>query len=303
MRISIMSSPFQERPNSRGVRALVMAAVAAAMAVMAVVTPRPAAAADADAEQTFDCVIDPSETGKLGSPVSGILAKVMVQRGDYVTRDQPVAELQSSVEAATVAYDNLKASSTAAIDAQKERVNLAKAKLDRGSQLLTTKIISEDDFEERRAAAGVTVQDLRREEEAQKLTQLELARDQASLDQRIIRSPLDGIVTEKKLSAGEFVSQDTYIVAVARLDPLHVETYLPVSTFGHVAVGARGTVYPNPPIGGKYSAAVTIVDHVFDPSSGTYGVRLDLPNPDRTLPGGQRCKVGFDLPAEKKPDE
>jgi multidrug efflux pump subunit AcrA (membrane-fusion protein) len=157
-----------------------------------------------------------------------------------------------------------------------------------------------DDYEERRAAAGVTEQDLRREQETQKLTQLELAKDEAILDQRTIRSPMDGIVTEKKLSAGEFVSQETYIVTVARLHPLHVETYLPVATYGHVAVGAPGAVYPNPPISGKYSAAVTIVDRVFDPSSGTYGVRLDLPNPDRKLPGGQRCKVGFDLPAENK---
>lgn len=296
-----MSSPFPVRPNSRGAHTVAIATLAAtvvAAALMAAAAPRPAAAADA--EQTFDCVIDPSESAKLGSPVSGILAKVLVERGDYVTRDQPVAQLQSSVEAATVAYDRLKSSSTAAIDAQKERVNLAKAKLDRGNQLLATKYISQDDYEERRAAAGVTEQDLRREEEAQKLTQLDLARDQASLDQRTIRSPMDGTITEKKLSAGEFVSQETYIVTVARLDPLHVETYLPVSTFGHVAVGTHGTVYPNPPIGGKYSAAVTIVDHVFDPSSGTYGVRLDLPNPDRTLPGGQRCKVGFDLPPEKK---
>jgi RND family efflux transporter MFP subunit len=298
-----MSSPFPVRPNSRGVRAALMtAAAAAATVLLAAAVPRPAVAADA--EQTFDCVIDPSESAKLGSPVSGILAKVLVERGDYVTRDQPVAQLQSSVEAATVAYDRLKSSSTAAIDAQKERVNLAKAKLDRGSQLLTTKYISEDDYEERRAAAGVTEQDLQREQESQKLTQLELARDQASLDQRTIRSPMDGIITEKKLSAGEFVSQETYIVVVARLDPLHVETYLPVSTFGHVAVGTHGTVYPNPPIGGKYSAAVTIVDRVFDPSSGTYGVRLGLPNPDRSLPGGQRCKVGFDLPPEKNsPDQ
>jgi RND family efflux transporter MFP subunit len=294
-----MSSLFPANPNSRGARALVTAVMPIAVAALAIAAAWPATAA----EQTFDCVIDPSETAKLGSPVSGILAKVMVERGDYVTRDQPVAQLESSVEAATVAYDRLKASATAAIDAQKERVNLAKAKLDRGSALVSTKTISEDDFEERRASASIAQQDLVREQQTQKLAQLDLDRDQATLDQRTIRSPMDGIITEKKLSAGEFINQDGYIVAVARLDPLHVETYLPVATYGHVAVGTHGVVYPNPPIGGKYNAAVTVVDRVFDPSSGTYGVRLDLPNADRSLPGGQRCKVGFDLPAEKTSQE
>jgi RND family efflux transporter MFP subunit len=293
-----MSSLFPANPNSRRPRARLTTAIAAAMTLIAATSALPTLAAAA--ERTYDCVIDPAETAKLGSPVSGILAKVLVERGDYVKRDQPVAELQSSVEAATVAYDRFKALSTAAVDAQKERVNLAKAKLDRGNQLLSSKYISEDEIEERRAAAGVTVQDLRKEEENRQLNQLELARDQTALEQRTIKSPMDGVITEKKLSAGEFVSQETYIVTVARLDPLHVEAYLPVSTFGHVAVGTTGTIYPNAPIGGKYGAAVTIVDQLFDPSSGTYGVRLDLPNPDRKLPGGQRCKVGFDLPADSK---
>jgi RND family efflux transporter MFP subunit len=298
-----MSSPFPANPNSRRGRTPVTAAnatamaatMAAAMTLIAVTAGRPTRAAAA--EQTFDCVIDAAETAKLGSPVSGILAKVLVERGDYVTRDQPVAQLQSTIEAATVAYDRLKASSTAAVDAQKERVNLANAQLKRSNE---RQYISENDMDVSRATAAVAQADLRKEEDTRKLTQFELAKDEATLDQRTIRSPMDGIITEKKLSAGEFINQEGYVVTVARLDPLHVETYLPVSTYGHVAVGTSGAVYPNPPIGGKYSAAVTIVDRVFDPSSGTYGVRLDLPNPERKLPGGQRCKVGFDLPAEQK---
>jgi RND family efflux transporter MFP subunit len=290
-----MSSPFPANPNSRGARTPLTGAVATAIALIAVTAVSPTSAAAA--EQTFDCVIDPAETAKLGSPISGILAKVLVERGDHVTRDQPVAQLQSTVEAATVAYDRLKASSTASVDAAREKSNLANAQLKRSNE---RQYISDNDMDISRATAAVGQQDLRKEQEAQKLTQLDLAKDEAILEQRTIRSPMDGIITEKKLSAGEFINQEGYVVVVARLDPLHVETYLPVATYGHVAVGTPGTVYPNPPIGGKYSAAVTIVDRVFDPSSGTYGVRLDLPNPGRKLPGGQRCKVGFDLPAENK---
>ena len=275
--------------------------VAALFAAAAAINVMRVTMADA-AEKSFDCVIDPSESAKLGSPVSGILAKVLVDRGDYVAKDQEVAELESTVEVATVAYDKFRASSTAAIDAQKARVELAKDRLQRGNDLMSkksiTQLISEDELDQRRAQTAIEQQDLVREQQTQQLAQLDLAKDQATLNQRSIRSPMDGTITEKKLSAGEFVNQDGYIVTVARLDPLHVETYLPVSTYGHINVGTSGTVYPDPPIGGKYNAAVIVVDSVFDPSSGTYGVRLNLPNPDRTLPGGQRCKVGFDLPTE-----
>jgi RND family efflux transporter MFP subunit len=288
-----MCSHSQARRNSA-------ARIARTVAALAVVTAMTAPAAGAE-ERSFDCVIDPSEMAKLGSPVAGILSKVLVQRGDLVTKDQEVAQLESSVEAAAVAYNRFRAVGTAKIDAQQQRLELAKSRMGRADELIGRKLVTPDKYDELHADLGVAQQDLLSAQQEQQLAQLDLDRAEATLDQRTIRSPIDGIITEKKLSAGEFVNQEGYVVAVARLDPLHVETYLPVSTYGHVSVGASAQVRPDPPIGGSYGAEVIVVDRVFDPSSSTYGVRLALPNPDRMLPGGQRCKVAFDMPAAPKP--
>jgi len=38
---------------------------------------------------------------------------------------------------------------------------------------------------------------------------------------------------------------------------------------------------------------VTVVDKVMDAASGTFGVRLALPNPDLALPAGLKCKIRF----------
>jgi hypothetical protein len=38
---------------------------------------------------------------------------------------------------------------------------------------------------------------------------------------------------------------------------------------------------------------VTVVDRVVDAASGTFGVRLELPNPDYKLPGGLKCDIRF----------
>ena len=251
--------------------------------------------ASAAAEPSFDCVIDPSEVLKLGSPITGILVEVLVKRGDVVTRGQPIAVLESSVEAATVRLNRFRAESTARIDAQAERRALAQARLERNTQLFERKIVSQDKYEELRAEARVTEQDLLREKQDRQLSQLELERSQALLDQRTIRSTIDGIVNEKKLSAGEFINQEGYIVTLARLNPLNVEVFLPVAYFDRVRVGMTATVSPAPPITATYAATVSVVDRVFDPASGTFGVRLSLPNPDNRLPGGQRCKVSFPI--------
>ena len=78
----------------------------------------------------------------------------------------------------------------------------------------------------------------------------------------------------------------------AQLDPLNVEVLLPASRFGMIKPGMRANVTQEP-LEGSYPAVVKIVDRVVDASSGMFGVRLELPNPDNKLPGGLRCTVSF----------
>jgi multidrug efflux pump subunit AcrA (membrane-fusion protein) len=59
-------------------------------------------------------------------------------------------------------------------------------------------------------------------------------------------------------------------------------------------VGMRARVMPESPVGGSYDAQVTVVDRVVDAASGTFGVRLALPNPDHRIPAGIRCQIEFD---------
>jgi membrane fusion protein (multidrug efflux system) len=56
---------------------------------------------------------------------------------------------------------------------------------------------------------------------------------------------------------------------------------------------ATADVTPENPVSKVYKAKVTIVDRVIDAASGTFGVRLELPNPKYRLPAGLKCKVAF----------
>jgi multidrug efflux pump subunit AcrA (membrane-fusion protein) len=38
---------------------------------------------------------------------------------------------------------------------------------------------------------------------------------------------------------------------------------------------------------------VIVVDPVVDAASGTFGVRLELPNPEHAIPAGLKCRVRF----------
>ena len=138
--------------------------------------------------------------------------------------------------------------------------------------------------------ATVAVNRARSELTNKRLGELELQRAVAELGQRVLRSPVNGVVVERLMSRGEFAKQSP-IVKIAQLDPLRVEVFAPVPMLGKIRVGMRGQVMPAAPIGGSHPARVAIVDRVVDTASSTFGVRLELPNPGQRLPAGLKCKV------------
>ena len=125
-----------------------------------------------------------------------------------------------------------------------------------------------------------------------RLADLELNRTAAEVALRTIKSPINGVVVERFMHPGEFPKQER-ILKLAQIDPLRVEAYAPVAMLGKVSVGSQAMIKPEEPVGGSHPAKVTVVDHVVDAASGTFGVRMELPNPDLKLPAGLRCTVKF----------
>ena len=126
-----------------------------------------------------------------------------------------------------------------------------------------------------------------------RLAILDLARSQALLNARIIRSPVDGVVTQRSLSPGEFVHQDNNIVILAVISPLHVQAYPPVPMYNQIKLGETARITLAEPADVVLDAKVTLLDQVFDAASGTFGVELTMANPDNVVPAGQRCRVSF----------
>ena len=124
------------------------------------------------------------------------------------------------------------------------------------------------------------------------LADLELQRTSTEISLRTIRSPINGVVVERFMSQGEFSKQDK-ILKLAQIDPLYVEVFAPVTMLGKVVVGQSAQIKPEAPVGGSYTAKVTVVDRVVDAASGTFGVRLEMRNPEYKLSAGLKCSVQF----------
>lgn len=247
--------------------------------------------------QVFDCVAEPAQRVAVGSPVTGLLASVNVGRGDEVKRGAVLARLDSTVEEANVALATAQANAREGLESQRTRLELAQANLDRSLKLVNSGTVTQSKIDELQAIVAIARRDLVTEEVRLKLAAIELDRQKSLLARQSIKSPIDGVITEQNLRAGEFVRQDSAILTIAQTDPLHVEAYVPTALWGKIERGSRGTVSLDHPQNTSIEAEVTVVDRIFDAASGTFSIRLALPNADGKIPAGQRCRVSFDSAA------
>lgn len=240
----------------------------------------------------FDGLIEPAVTAKVGSNAIGILETIPVDRGDMVKEGQVVATLQAGVEKATMELAKAKAELDATIKGKRAEMEFAERSQQRKKELYEKKTLSSQEWDEAETKRILAELALNEALEAKRIAELEYKRSVEVVKRMSIRSPINGVVVERLLSLGEYVETQP-IMTLAQIDPLHVEVIMPVSTLGSVQVGMFAEVKPEAPVGGVYKAKVTIVDKVVDAASGTFGVRLELPNPDYKLPPGLKCKVHF----------
>jgi len=243
-------------------------------------------------DESYDCIIEPFELVEVGSALTAVVASVDVERSDFVSAGQVLAQLEASPERATVAVANARARMDGDLLARRARMELGGRKQQRAEHLFESEALSADLRDEIQTEAKVAKAVVQEAREHKRLMELEYHEAFERLREHTIQSPVSGVVVDRLKSPGEVVKEET-IMVVAQIDPLRVEVILPAAVFGTVAKGMRAEVTPELADAGVQVASVTVVDRVVDGTSGTFGVRLELPNSDYAVPSGLRCQVRF----------
>lgn len=240
----------------------------------------------------FDCLIEPNVVTEVSSPANGVASWVAVESNDIVKKGQVLLTLDSNVEKASVNLARARSKMESDIEAKKSSLAFAKRRLERIDDLYKKKAVSFDQRDEVETEVNTAKAELKLAEENKRIAELELKRAIAQLNKRTIRSPINGVVVKRQVSAGESVEEKS-LFKLAQINPLNVEVIASINHFGKVKKGMNAIVEPESPVGGEYKATVTIVDKVLDAATGTFGFRLEMPNPDHKLPAGLKCKVHF----------
>ena len=244
----------------------------------------------------FDCVIEPRQVLELRSPIEGLIERVNVDRGDFVRKGQELAVLDTAVERAQAAIARQRSQMDGSVHSGESRVEFSTRKSERVQELHRQNFMSAQVRDEALTEKRLAEAELRDAVDNRKLAELEYKRQLEIIRLKTIRSPVNGVVTERILNPGELAEAGVGrkpMLKLAEIDPLYVEVVLPAQAYGKVKQGTAIEVAPEIPAGSRYRATVKVIDRVLDAASGTFGVRLELRNPERKIPAGIRCRAAF----------
>ncbi|MEZ5288120.1 MAG: efflux RND transporter periplasmic adaptor subunit [Vicinamibacterales bacterium] len=141
---------------------------------------------------------------------------------------------------------------------------LAKTELARARLLRDQQLLAASDYDQRAAQAEAAARqyDTARNGALQQFQSLVAARARASLARKavqdaVVRAPFPGMVAERLVSAGDYVTKGTKVAAVIRVDPLRVELTVPAQFVAEVATGRAVTMSMDAFPGETFTGAVS----------------------------------------------
>jgi len=112
----------------------------------------------------------------------------------------------------------------------------------------------------------------------------------AQLSYTEIRSPIDGVVTDRPLFPGEMASTSTPMITVMDVSQVVARTHIPQEQAALLKVGDPAEITA-PGVDEPAEGKVTVVSPALDPNSTTVEVWVQAPNPKRSLRPGSTVTV------------
>jgi RND family efflux transporter MFP subunit len=216
---------------------------------------------------------EPYKIVKMSFPEPGVIMEMLVKEGDRVTAGKVLARLDCRV------LDR-------ELQISRETSNLRKKRLEQIELLAKESRISPEELS--RARADATIEDLK------------VQRSEAMIENRTLRAPFNGLITEVKKEASESVaSPSIHVLTVVQLDKLLLNLYLTAQQASAFHQGRPATVsfidrQQDVP------ALVEFISPVTDAASSTIRVKFVISNPGGIYSSGVRCGLPIRVEQRKK---
>lgn len=242
--------------------------------------------------ERFETFLEPNTTIDLSSIFRDRLEKLHVQEGDIITKGQLLAQLNTTVLQAQLDRAQTAAAFKGEINGAVNLVKMRTNRLKLLEELNQSGNIRPQELTVAQTDLAIARAELQSAREAQQLRQQEAAIVAIQLQEKMVTSPIDGVILKIYTQEAELVGgADTQpLMTIVQLDPLKAVFHLPPE-YGLSLT--TGTTLPVSSTNQLVTATVTRVAPLINPQSGTVEIELELPNPDASLIAGSLCSLEF----------
>jgi RND family efflux transporter MFP subunit len=223
---------------------------------------------------------------------NGRLQVVNVKLGDPVKQGQVIArvedsEIREQVRGAEASYQV----SQASIRQREADLKLAQNNLDRSRSLYERQLLPQQTFDDvdARYQAAVAQLDLARAQFEQ--TKARLDELKITLSNTLIISPVDGFIGKRYLDPGAFASTNAPVASVVDIRTVRMVANLVERDMRRVPAGTPANVEVDAYPGEVFKGRVSRVAPVFDPSTRTAEIEIEVQNVDYRLKPGMYSRV------------
>ena len=210
--------------------------------------------------------LEAEEETDVVAKVGGVVKKIFVEEGDYVKQGQVLAKLDD--EKLVVQVEQAKATLL-----KLENV------YNRNEELFKKSLISADEFQR-------TKYEYEHQKAAYDLAQLDL-------NYSSIRSPIRGVVAERKIKVGNMVLPNQATFKVTSLDPLLAVLHVPERQMVKLQVGQKAKLSVDAIGGDEFIGKIKRISPVVDPATGTVKVTVEMHDPTRLLKPGMFARLNI----------
>jgi multidrug efflux system membrane fusion protein len=228
--------------------------------------------------------VEALETAAVGSQVGGVVTRVAFREGDTVRAGQLLFEIDPRPFHAELDQ------ARAALDRDRARAETARLEADRGQRLFEQSMISQSDWDQKRADAEALAATVRADSGAVNTARL-------NVEYAAIRAPIAGRTGRVAVHEGDYIKAATSdpLVTIIQPHPMRIRFTIPerdVPTLQRYRnARPRVLAFLDGRDAPAIEGALVFVDNAVDPVSGTLLLKGEFPNRDGRLVPGQFVEV------------
>lgn len=222
---------------------------------------------------TVSGTILPEREASVRAQVGGSVLQIYQDQGQAVRAGQTLARVDAG------GLQDVFLSARSGVTSAVNNADIARRELERAEKLLAAGAIAERDIEQARRnsiAASAALADAR----------ARLATAQKQVGNTVVTSPINGVVSERAVSAGDVVQPGAAMFTVVDPRSMRLEGAVPAEQLSQVRLGAPVTFTVNGYPGRTFTGRVTRVNPTADPATRQVRIVISIPNAEGRLVGG-----------------